>query len=312
MANSDHLKILDQGVNIWNQWRKKHPDREPDLSGANFHRAYLVRVNLCGAKLANANFNGANLTRSRLDRANLSEANFYRANLRGASLHMANLDKTKLYETILTNTDLTAAKNLETCIHNGPSTIDHRTLAKSGQLPLAFLRGFGLPDVLINYLPTLLNEPFQFYSCFISYSHQDEDFTKRLHEALQANGIRCWYAPEDTQGGKKLHEQIDEAIHMHDKLLLVLSEHSMNSEWVKTELANARQREIRESKRLLFPIRLVDFETIRNWSCFDADTGKDSAREIREYYIPDFSNWKDHDSFEQEFAKLIRDLKNED
>jgi len=28
--------------------------------------------------------------------------------------------------------------------------------------------------------------------------------------------------------------------------------------------------------------------------CFDADTGKDSAREIREYFIPDFSNWKNH------------------
>ena len=31
---------------------------------------------------------------------------------------------------------------------------------------------------------------------------------------------------------------------------------------------------------------------------FDADPGIDSAREIREYFIPDFSNWKDHDSYE--------------
>ena len=30
--------------------------------------------------------------------------------------------------------------------------------------------------------------------------------------------------PEDVQGGKKLHEQIDEAIRLYDKLLLVLSE----------------------------------------------------------------------------------------
>ena len=41
----------------------------------------------------------------------------------------------------------------------------------------------------------------------------------------------------------------------------------------------------------------------------DADTGKDSAREIREYYVPDFSNWKDHDCYQQEFDKLLRDLK---
>ena len=45
------------------------------------------------------------------------------------------------------------------------------------------------------------------------------------------------------------------------------------------------------------PIRLVDFEKLRDWENFDADTGKDSAREIREYFIPDFSNWKNHDSY---------------
>ena len=87
---------------------------------------------------------------------------------------------------------------------------------------------------------------------------------------------------------------------------------SMNSEWVKTEIANARQREVTQKRQILFPIRLVDFETIRNWTYFDADTGKDSAREIREYFIPDFSNWKDHDSFEQAFTRLLRDLKADD
>ena len=40
-------------------------------------------------------------------------------------------------------------------------------------------------------------------------------------------------------------------------------------------------------------IVFVAFETLRDWECFDGDTGKDSAREIREYFIPDFSNWKD-------------------
>jgi len=86
----------------------------------------------------------------------------------------------------------------------------------------------------------------------------------------------------------------------------------MHSEWVKTEIANARKREVTQNRRMLFPIRLVDFAAIRNWTCFDADTGKDSAREIREYFIPDFTNWKDYDSFEQAFTKLLRDLKADD
>ena len=50
---------------------------------------------------------------------------------------------------------------------------------------------------------------------------------------------------------------------------------------------------------------------LRDWECFDADTGKDSAHEIREYFIPDFSNWKDHDSYQVAFDRLLKDLKAE-
>lgn len=43
----------------------------------------------------------------------------------------------------------------------------------------------------------------------------------------------------------------------------------------------------------------------------DADHGKDLAMEVREYYIPDFSNWKNHDDFEREFNRLYESLKAE-
>ena len=45
-------------------------------------------------------------------------------------------------------------------------------------------------------------------------------------------------------------------------------------------------------------MRLVDMETLRDWECFDADSGKDLAVELREYFIPDFSHWKEHDLFQ--------------
>lgn len=83
----------------------------------------------------------------------------------------------------------------------------------------------------------------------------------------------------------------------------------MKSEWVRTEIRRARKIEREENRRKLFPIRLVDLDAIQKWECFDADSGKDLAVEMREYYIPDFSNWRDHDSFEAEFAKLVRDLR---
>ena len=279
------------------------------LSEANLQEAHLSNVILCEADLNEAQLDGAFLSRADLSKANLRGVTCVLTNFTEANLSRVDLTAACFLNTILGDTDLTDAKGLDSCEHWGPSVIDHRTLVKSGKLPLAFLRGCGLPESLITYLPSLLNEPIQLYSVFISYSHQDEAFAQQLHNALQGKGVRCWYAPEDIQGGKKIHEQIDSAIRVYDKLLLILSEHSMQSEWVKTEIANARRREVTQKRQVLFPIRIVDYETIRNWTCFDADTGKDSAREIREYFIPDFSNWKDHDSFEHTFARLLRDLK---
>ncbi len=281
------------------------------LRGADLGEADLNVANLRGADLTMANLGGADLTMADLGGANLNEADLRWTNLAVANLSMANLNRAKLFETIFGDTQLRGARGLDACIHAGPSTVDHRTLAKSGPLPLAFLRGCGLPDKLVEYLPTLLNEAIQFYSCFISYSTKNETFAQRLHADLQNKGVRCWYSPEDIAGGKKLHEQIDEAIRVYDRLLLILSDESMKSEWVKTEIAKARKREIRENRRMLFPVRLVKFETLRDWECFDSDTGKDSAREIREYFIPDFSNWKDHDSYQKAFERLLKDLKAE-
>jgi hypothetical protein len=58
--------------------------------------------------------------------------------------------------------------------------------------------------------------------------------------------------------------------------------------------------------------RLVPFETLYDWKCFDAKTGKDLAREIAGYFIPDFANWKDHDSYQNGFDRLLKDLKSPD
>lgn len=68
----------------------------------------------------------------------------------------------------------------------------------------------------------LLTKPTQFSSCFVSYSHKDEEFAKRLWSRLTAASIEVFYAPEDVKGGEKLHEQIDHAIQTHDRLLIVL------------------------------------------------------------------------------------------
>lgn len=103
--------------------------------------------------------------------------------------------------------------------------------------------------------------------------------------------------------------QIDRAIKGYDKLLIVLSENSLRSDWVITEIRKARKIEIKENRRKLFPIRLVDMTAISEWECFHADTGRDLAIEVQEYFIPDFSNWENPDVIQTSFGKLLDDLK---
>ena len=82
------------------------------------------------------------------------------------------------------------------------------------------------------------------------------------------------------------------------------------SDWVGTEIANARERESREKKQMLFPITIAPFEEVKNWKQMDGDSGADVAKKVREYYIPDFSSWeKDHAAYQREFEKLVAALK---
>src|ERR1035441_364043 len=122
-----------------------------------------------------------------------------------------------------------------------------------------------------------VSPPPRFQSVFISYASKDEEFAQRLHKRLTEAGIRVWFAPEDLKGGEKLHEQLFSNIDNYDRLLLVLSPTSLQSAWVISELQIGRELEQKKQCRKLFPIRLVAFDTLRNWACFDADSGKDLA-----------------------------------
>jgi hypothetical protein len=326
MANPEHLAILKQGVERWNKWREKHPLIRPAFSHVTLRKADLSCVDFTGADLGGADLSGADLTQARLNeaylfganlkRANLASANLTKANvivadLSGANLKDANLEWATAGGTILTSVDLSATTGLETMSHAQASSVSIDTIYLShGRIPETFLRGCGVPENFITYMHSLTRGAFEYYSCFISYSTKDQAFADRLYADLQAKGVRCWFAPHDIMGGRKVHEQIDEAIRVHDKLLLILSEYSMASDWVGTEIANAGEREAREKKQMLFPITIAPFEDVKKWKKFDADRGTDSAREIREYYIPDFSGWeRDAAGYQREFEKLVTALK---
>jgi uncharacterized protein YjbI with pentapeptide repeats len=292
--------------------------READLREADLRGADLREANLSEASLSGANLSGANLGEADLNRADLREANFggvylIRTRLSMANLSGANLRGATAGNTIFANLDLSAAKGLNAARHDRPSYIDIHTIYRShSQIPEAFLRGCGVPDNFIAYMGSLTGKAFEYYSCFICYSTKDQTFAERLHNDLQGKGVRCWFAPEDIQGGKKIFDQIDQQIRLHDKTLLVLSEHSIHSQWVETEIRRTRKAEARDGRQKLFPIRLVDWDVLKEWECFDATTGQDLADEVREYFIPDFSHWETHAAYKPAFDRLLRDLKAEE
>jgi hypothetical protein len=349
MDRDEALKLLDGGLDGVAEWNKRRGSGEkiPDLRGANLMMAKLGGANLRGANLrgadlggadlsgadlreadlrdadfggaylGGANLRGADLGRADLSAADLSganlvKANLYRANLLGADLIGAKLSGAHCSSTLFAAVDLTLAKGLDSVDHFGPSTIGVDTLWRSrGKIPEVFLRECGVPQPWIDHLPSLIGsmKPIQFYSCFISHSTKDKTFVDRLHGRMAQEKLRSWYAPHDMRGARTHEEQIDRAISVYDKLLLVISKSSLASNWVQWEIDKALDYEKREKKARLFPIRLVSLKAIQEWDCRDPRTGRDYAKEILKYHVLDFTKWKSHDAFEAAFTRLIDAVK---
>ena len=151
----------------------------------------------------------------------------------------------------------------------------------------------------------------RFQTVFISHSHKDHEFVSRLNTALRDRGVRTWFSPEEIQPGTKLSESIFSAIDSFDRLIVVLSENSMKSQWVCSELHRAFLRQRKDGQNILFPISIVPQEVVRNWSSFDSDSGKDLAVELREFLIPSITNWRDEVLFQQFVDSIAQGLASE-
>jgi uncharacterized protein YjbI with pentapeptide repeats len=155
-----------------------------NLEGCDLGGDQLFRTELSGSCLMHVNLQMADARIANFDNADLTEATLGSTILTLSRLNQTDLTSANLGATFLIRVDLSSCEGLETCEHEGPSFVDHRTLQRSWPLPLAFLRGVGLPDNLIEYLSSQLNQAIQCYSCFISYSSRDQEFAERLHADL--------------------------------------------------------------------------------------------------------------------------------
>jgi hypothetical protein len=280
--------------------------RDCDLYEAEFFQAQLQGADLSGADLKGAKFHNANLNNAKLVRCDLFRADFISTKLVGTDMTLA-----RCHTTSFCDVDLSEVVGISRVVHEGPSSIDIATLYKTkNKIPAFFLRGAGVPKEFIEGVSGIISAASQnlFFSCFISFSFLDEQFATALFERLQRARVRVWYAPEEMKAGRKMHEQIERAIGTHDKLLLILSDHSIKSDWVKLEILRARKRELTEGCRVLFPVRIIGMDKLSSWNLLDPDSGRNLAEEVRQYFIPDFSNWNDPQLFERGFMRLLRDL----
>ncbi len=338
MANDDHLKLLKQ-AETWNEWRHANPGIKPDLGRANLSGMDLKNAKLYGANLSNADLNradlsGANLRRAMLSGANLRETDlsaadfgeatliaanlshanlgktiFFSADLRQAILRGANLDQTdlsysRMAQTELGNLDLSKAEKLETVRHLGPSTVGVDTIyVSNGKIPEVFLRGAGVSEDFIAFMHSLTGRASEFYSCFISYSIKDQEFASRLYIDLQAKGVRCWYFPEDAKWGEPVWGEINRSINVYDKLVVVCSANSLRSGPVNREIERALQREDRENRHILFPIRLDDY-LFAKWE-------NHRKADVISKVVGNFCGWEHPQMYRKSFDQLVKNLKGE-
>lgn len=328
------LKSGPSGVRRWNELRKRE-FIVPEMRNANLDRADLKGVNLINADLEGASLNESNLQGANLACGKLATATFGLADLRGAVLSHADLWSVVLHgadlrwsHLVRTNLDgahvsdanfsnaiagytvfpsaLGEARGLNKMSHQGYSTVPTAALRGFVEVvPEKFLRGCGLSNSDIEYAKGQLGGVL-FYSAFISYTEADAEFARRLHADLQVNGIRCWFAPEDLKGGDFILRGVNEAIRLHDKLIVIFSENSLQKDWLEHETSKALEKEAQGNERVLIPIMLDRsvLDLTLGWAKQITDATKPTGRLMR-----DFSGWKDHDAYQEAFQKLLGDLK---
>jgi hypothetical protein len=303
MANPEHVEIVRQGKDAIERWQSVNPKAPLDLSGADVFGANLAEANLTEANLRGVNLFGADLCGADLSRAALCQTTFL-----DTALNQTQFWQATLLRSALADCDLSGALGLESANHLGPSSIGLDTIVKSGgNIPEVFLRGCGGPESIITFVRSLVAQPIQFYTCFISYAHLDQAFADRLYADLQAKGVRCWYYPESATMGRRVWEDIDRSIKVYDKLVVICSEVSLNRPAVIREIVKSLEKEDAGGNSkltdpyVLFPIR-IDNYVFDGWE-------HHRKSDVTGRNIGDFLGWdSDNDKYLNSLNRLLHAL----
>jgi hypothetical protein len=92
------------------------------------------------------------------------------------------------------------------------------------------------------------------YDLFISYSQQDRELVTRVADDLTKARVRPWWDMWEMRPGDYLRERISEGIREADYFLVILSPHSLRSNWVKYELNSGMILEIETGGVKVLPV----------------------------------------------------------
>lgn len=94
--------------------------------------------------------------------------------------------------------------------------------------------------------------------CFISFSQADETFVNErvveVLKGLKGKRIQPWIAPRSIEAGKQWPDEIIKGLKTADYLIVVVSENSAKSDWVKREIKVAY--ELPALKDRIIPVRI--------------------------------------------------------
>ncbi len=154
MADKEHLKVINQGIEAWATWRKKNRQASYDLSGAGLETSDLKGVDfeavnlkvaiLNRADLTGANLRGANLTLAKLEGALLTKADLRNADLTAISMEGANLTEANLIGASIEGTANLKEVNLTAADLQGASLTG--VVLSKGKLENASLIGTNLSN----------------------------------------------------------------------------------------------------------------------------------------------------------------------
>ena len=129
---------------------------------------------------------------------------------------------------------------------------------------------------------------------FISYKSDEEEYAKRVRNVLEQNGISCWMAPDSIPVGSNYMKQIPQAIENCKAMIVLVSEKSQHSTWVKNEFSQAISKE-----KLVIPYVIQD--------CSLEDEFAFSMSTMQQVFA-----WKDEESALQRVVKDIREVLGQD